>query len=74
MARFDWKAKLTKKGARVKVTDSSGKTVAKGKGETIPEAQDDAIQNAKNEDAALFLHQVKFPQRSTKTTPKRGSR
>jgi hypothetical protein len=70
MARFDWKAKLTKKGARVKLTDRSGKTVAKGKGKTIAEAQESAIDKAKNEDAKLFLQQVKFPERSTTAPPK----
>jgi hypothetical protein len=74
MARFDWKAKLTKKGARVKLTDPSGRTVAKGKGKTIGEAQEDALDNAENKDAKLFLQQVKFPELSTKAAAKRRAR
>jgi hypothetical protein len=67
MARFEWKAKVGKKGiARVKLMDPSGRVVAKGKGPSVTEAQQDAIGKAENEDAKLYLQQVFFPDRATK--------
>jgi hypothetical protein len=68
MKRFRWVAKMSRKGrARVKLTDRSGRTVAKGKGKSVTQAQQDAQQNAKNEDARLYLRQVLVPNKSTKT-------
>jgi hypothetical protein len=66
MARFDWEARMRKGKARVRLIDPAGRTVAEGTGKSVSIAQQDALEHAKNEDARLYLQQVKFPNGPTK--------
>jgi hypothetical protein len=63
--RFLWKAEVEGGVATGWLEDHAGRTVARGTGATVRDAQQNALETTTSEDARLFLQQVLFPNEPT---------
>ena len=63
---YTWTAEVEGSVATGWLKDHAGRTVAKGTGESVSAAQQNALETTKDEGAQAFLRGVLFPDRPTK--------